>query len=201
MSRVITYELGDALYVNLTNRCTNSCDFCVRNNPDGIKEGLDLWLDEEPSIQDVVLDIQKRDLTQYKEIVFCGYGEPMMRTDEIVEIAKHIKNSSTLPIRVNTNGQANMYYKKDITPKLKGAVDIISISLNAKDAESYNNVCHSDYAIKAFDGLIDFAKKCKELVPIVIFSVVDVMPKDEIDECRKIADDIGVELRIRKMIL
>ncbi|MGE4282556.1 MAG: TIGR04100 family radical SAM protein [Clostridia bacterium] len=194
---VITYELGSSLYVNITNRCTNRCSFCIRNTAQGVGTGDNLWLEREPTVEEIIGDIEGHNLSKYKEIVFCGYGEPMMRTLEIVEVCKYVKKKSNLLIRINTNGHANLTYKKDITPLLEGLVDCISISLNAKNAAEYAEACQSDYGEEAYHGMLDFARKCKSYVPRVILTVVDVMSKEDIEQCREIAKDVGVNFRVR----
>ena len=125
MDHIYTYQLGESLYINLTNECTNACDFCVRNNPEGVGS-YDLWLEKEPTAEEVIERIP--DPTRYQEIVFCGYGEPMMRLDTLLEVAEYIKDKGG-KVRINTNGHANLIYNEDITPRLAGKVDIISISV------------------------------------------------------------------------
>jgi len=197
MSMTITYELGNSLYINITNRCTNHCSFCIRNSSDGVGSGIDLWLEREPTVEEVLKDIQTRDIFSYREFVFCGYGEPMMRVDDIIEICKKLKELYNIPIRINTNGHGNLIYGKDITPLLAGWVDYISISLNAKDAQAYQAICVSDYGERAFEAMLDFAAKCKKYVPKVALSVVDVMSREDIQACREIAERIGVDFRVR----
>lgn len=197
----ITYELGNSLYVNITNRCSNACTFCVRNEHDGVNGKDNLWLDREPDIDEIKADFEKRDLSKYDAVVFCGYGEPMMRADIVIETAKWLKEKYPyIKIRINTNGQANLIYGRDITPKLEGVVDTISISLNAENAEKYQKLCISRFGEAAFDGLIEFARLAKRYVPQVVFSVVDIMPQDEIENCRKIAEECGVSFRVREFI-
>lgn len=197
----ITYELGNSLYVNITNRCSNACTFCVRLEHDGVNGKDNLWLDREPTIDEIKADFETRKLEKYSAVVFCGYGEPMERADVVIEIAKWLKTKMPrLSIRINTNGQANLIYNKDITPELSGIIDCVSISLNAENAQKYQAVCNSEFGEAAFDGLLDFARRAKNFVPEVIFTVVDIMPKDEIDACRKIADDCGVSFRVREYI-
>lgn len=197
----ITYELGNSLYVNITNRCSNACTFCVRNEHDGVNGKDNLWLDREPDIDEIKADFEKRDLSKYDAVVFCGYGEPMMRADIVIETAKWLKEKHPyIKIRINTNGQANLIYGRDITPELEGVVDTISISLNAENAEKYQKLCISRFGEAAFDGLIEFARLAKKYVPQVVFSVVDIMPQDEIENCRKIAEECGVSFRVREFI-
>lgn len=195
----ICYVLENVLYINLTNRCTNRCTFCVRDKDCGIGD-VNLWLEREPTVDEIIKDVDRFNPEKYKEVVFCGYGEPTMRLDDLLKVAKHIKEKYSVRTRINTNGQANLYFEEDITPKLKGLIDCVSISLNAKNAKEYDELCLSDFGEDAFFGLIDFAKKCKNQVSEVVMSVVDVLPKEDIEECRKIAQDAGVRLRVRELI-
>ena len=201
MSMTITYEVENSLYLNITNRCSNNCTFCVRNNSDGVVDGTNLWLEKEPTVDEVFEDIQKREISKYKEFVFCGYGEPMMRTYDLIEICKKLKDKYNIPIRINTNGQANLIYEKDITPQLEGWVDSISISMNAKDKQEYQALCLSDFGETAFEGMLDFAAKCKKYIPNVGFSVVDLISREDIQACRQIADGLGVDFRVRHYII
>lgn len=200
MAMNITYEIESSLYLNITNRCSNNCTFCVRNNSDGVVSGLNLWLEKEPTVEEVLEDIQKRKISKYKEFVFCGYGEPMWRTYDLIEISKKLKDKYNIPIRINTNGQANLINKKDITPLLEGWVDSISISLNAKDKQEYQTLCLSDFGETAFEGMLDFAVKCKKYIPNVVFSVVDLISKKDIQTCKQIADSLGVDFRVRHFV-
>lgn len=197
----ITYELGNSLYVNVTNRCSNDCSFCVRNEHNGVNGKDNLWLEREPSVEEIKADFEKRDLSKYDAVVFCGYGEPMMRTDAVLEVARWLReNNPTLKIRVNTNGQANLINKRDITPELEGIFDCVSISLNTDSAEKYQKLCKSEFGEAAYEELQNFARLAKRYVPEVVFSVVDILPKDEIENCRKIAENCGVSFRVRKFI-
>ncbi len=196
----ICYVLGDELYINLTNRCTNRCAFCVRDTEGGISKDLDLWLEKEPEAEEVMEDIKRYDPSQYREVVFCGYGEPTIRLDVLIEVAKFIKKTYQSAIRINTNGHANRIHERDVTPELAGLVDTVSISLNAKSREQYEKLCQCDYGAEGFDAMIDFAKKCKEVIPHVVLSVVDVIPEEDIAQCRKIAEELGVAFRVRKNI-
>lgn len=196
---VITYRLGDNLYVNVTNRCSNRCEFCVRNEGPGIGDSGDLWLEREPSVQETAREIIKN-AGGCAEIVFCGYGEPLERLTEIIEICKIIKPKLGLPIRINTNGQADLIHDRETAPDLAGLVDTVSISLNAPDAQSYDRICHSDFGPAAFDAIIRYASACKKYVPNVVFSVVDVIGQPDIEKCRAISKKTGIPLRIREMI-
>ncbi len=196
----ISYELDNNLYLNITNRCTNACDFCVRNNEDGIDKDLDLWLKEEPTLAEIIQDLEARDFSKYGAFVFCGYGEPTMRLDIILAVGAWVKDKTDIPVRLNTNGHANLIYGKDVTGDLAKVIDTVSISLNTDTASKYQALCHSDFGEASFDALIDFAKKCKANGIDTCLSVVDVISPEEIENCQRIADDAGIRLRVRAYI-
>ena len=196
---IISYEVGNGLYVNVTNRCTNACEFCVRHTAHGTYG--ELWLDREPTAKEILDDILKRDLDKYSELVFCGYGEPTLRLDDVLFVADKIKKLSSIPIRINTNGHANLIYGLDVTPRFAGKIDSISVSLNTADAKSYDEVCHPDFGQAAFDSLIDFTKKARDHVSCVALSIVrGSIPDEDIPKCQSIARSCGVELKIREYI-
>ncbi|WP_213950529.1 TatD family nuclease-associated radical SAM protein [Tepidanaerobacter syntrophicus] len=192
---MITYELGNALYLNITNRCTNNCKFCIRQYSPGVGD-YNLILDKEPTTKEIIEALG--DPTGYKEVVFCGYGEPLLRLQVVVDVAKYIKKTyPATPVRINTNGQANLIYKEDVTPYFKGIIDAVSVSLNAENAEKYNEICRPEYGEDAFYSVLEFIRKCKSHVPYVIATVVDI-PEIDIDKCRKLAEELGVEFKIRR---
>ncbi len=197
----ITYEVDGALYVNITNRCSNRCDFCIRNNGDGAYGSNSLWLSREPTLEEIFESIKNASPDRYKELVFCGYGEPTERLETLIEVAKKVKENFDIKIRVNTNGQSSLIHKVDTAPVFKDVVDTVSISLNAPNAKEYDKVCHSAFGEAAFDGLLDFASKVKDYVPSVVLTVVDVaLSEQEIEECKALAAKIDVPLRVRKYI-
>ncbi len=197
---VITYVCDNSLYINVTNRCTNSCDFCVRDHGDELYGNL--WLDREPEVSEIIAAVDK-ELSEHKydEIVFCGYGEPTVRLDDVFAVCKHIREVTDLPIRMNTNGQANLIHGRDVTPEFNGLFDTVGVSLNSPYADEYQKVCHSEFGEAAHAALIDFASKLKNYVPNVLFSVVrGSIPDKDIEEAQKIADKHGVKLRVREML-
>lgn len=190
-----TYRLGNKIYVNLTNRCSNDCEFCVRRT-DAFRD-IGLWLEHEPSAEEVINSFE--DLDSAEEIVFCGYGEPMYRLDVMCEVADYLKSKGK-HTRVNTNGQAALICGEGVPEKLGGRIDTVNVSLNAADAKAYQALCHSEFGEKAFYALLDFAKECKKYVPRVVLSIVDVVGESELEKARAIADALGVELRIRTYV-
>lgn len=192
-----TYEIGGSLYINLTSKCTNDCTFCVRNEKADYF-GHKLWLSREPSAQDVTARLPQ-EISRYKEYVFCGFGEPTIKLDVLLEVAKEIRARGGVT-RINTNGQANMIHKRDVTGELAACIDRINVSLNEATAEDYAKLCRPAFGEAAFAGLQDFAKKCAQRGIDTWFSVVDVIGEEKIGQCRRIARECGVALRVRAYI-
>ncbi|MBI5676186.1 MAG: YchF/TatD family DNA exonuclease [Nitrospirae bacterium] len=188
----IAYRIRNSLYLNVTSRCTNSCGFCVRFNTNFVK-GHNLKLDKEPSAEELIKAIRNPD--RYKEIVFCGLGEPMLRLDVVKEVSAWVKQKGGR-VRINTNGHGNLIHKRNIIPELSGIVDSLSISLDADDAVKYEQVCKPAFT-DAFNGVISFIKEAKNIIPEVTVTVVAI-PEIDIDKCRAIAEELGVELRVRE---
>lgn len=199
----IVYEVEGALYINVTNRCTNRCVFCIRKNGDGAYGSDSLWLKREPTVSEILDTLFTYDVESYKEIVFCGYGEPAIRLPECREVALAIKEKyPKMPIRINTNGHSSMIFGRESVALYKDAFDTVSISLNAPNLEKYNEICHPVSNFEgAFNNLLLFAQDVKNCVQNVVFTVVgDFLGEDEIAECRKISESVGIPLRVRDYI-
>lgn len=197
-SMTILYEVHQNLYVNLTNKCPCACTFCLRQDRDTMDGENSLWLDHTPSLDEVLNEFKKFDMSKYQEVVFCGFGEPTEALDVLLDTARFVKDTYHKPIRINTNGLGNLVNDKDITPQLKGLVDTISISLNTPNPEKYYEIVRPKFGPDSFNAMLDFAKKAKEYVPNVILTTVDTtITKDEEHQCQKICEDLGVTYRIR----
>ncbi|MBR2755006.1 MAG: TIGR04100 family radical SAM protein [Lachnospiraceae bacterium] len=195
----ITYEVKNGLYLNITNRCPCSCTFCIRNNDDHVYGSEPLWLDHEPSVSEICDAIDQKDLASYEEVVFCGYGEPTERLDALLEVAAYIKKKSPIRIRVNTNGLSDLIHGEKTAPKLKGLIDVVSISLNATNPEDYLKMVRPKFGIGSFDAMLSFAKDCTAYVPDVVMTIVDtVTTKEEQEKSLQICNDLSVRLRIRE---
>lgn len=190
----LVYRIDDRLYVNLTNRCTNDCTFCIRRSGPGVA-GAGLWLEREPPAEEYIRAIPDPD--RYAEIVFCGYGEPLLRPDVLEAVARDIRARSQTPIRVNTNGQAELALRRDILSGLVGLVDTFSISLNAQDNATYRALCRPAFGDRAYPAVLEFARRAARLFPRVVLTVVDV-PGVDVEACRRIAESLGVEFRVRE---
>ena len=193
----ILYTYKDQVYANITNKCNCRCRCCIRSHEDGVGDADTLWHKTDPTLEQIKEAMDAFDFTGYKELVFCGYGEPTCALDNLVASAKYAKEKYGLSIRVNTNGLANLYYGKDVIPFLAQAVDSVSISLNAPTSEQYNEVSRPQLD-NAFEGLLQFATECKGQIPSVKLTIVDVLPKEEIEACKKLAASLDIPLRIRK---
>lgn len=193
------YELDGNVYINLTNKCSNGCEFCVRNERASYY-GNYLWIRHgDPTAEKVIAELEKKDVSAYKELVFCGFGEPTYKMGEMTAIAEYA-HSRGLKTRLNTNGQGNLINKRDIVPELKGKIDLVNVSLNAPDAESYQKICHSQYRLDAFPALVEFAKSCVKNGVACRFSVVDCIGAEAVESCRRLAESEGVPLYVRKYI-
>ncbi|MBQ9973458.1 MAG: radical SAM protein [Oscillospiraceae bacterium] len=202
----ITYEYEDALYVNLTNKCNCNCEFCLRHGKaqGSIYTEDSLWLEREPTRQEALDSFLGRDVCSYREIVFCGYGEPTYRMDDILWLVDELKSrfgTCLPPVRINTNGHAALILGRDVCPELAGRIHTLSISLNSTNAADYVALCHPIQGEAAYQAMLDFAKNAKAYVPHVVLTIVDKdKTADEIELCRDIAARLGVELRIRSFI-
>ena len=200
----ISYEYEGALYLNFTNRCDCACVFCLRHN--GHKGSIyadDLWLEHEPTHEEILADFARRDLSQYRELVFCGFGEPTFRWDDDAWLIDELKErgGKLPPVRINTNGHANRILGRDITPEMKGRVDIVSISLNGATAEEYTAVTQPSTGEQGWEDMLEFTRRAVKQVPTVMMTIVnkDKTPED-IETCRKLAESLGAKLRVREYI-
>ena len=190
----LAYPIRDSLYLNITNRCTNQCAFCAKFRSYTVK-GHYLELSHEPDFNEVIAAIG--DPSRYKEVVFCGYGEPLIRLDLVKEVAKWLK-SKGLKVRINTDGLANLVHGRNILPELKGLVDSISVSLNAESAERYVKICRPPQGEAAYDAVKAFIKEAKNYIPDIQASIV-ALPGVPVERCREIAEkELGVKFRARE---
>lgn len=186
------YEYKKALYFNLTNKCSNNCEFCVRNHQTDL-EDKKLWINKEPSFEDVINQLPNN-LSNYDEFVFCGYGEPTYRLDLVKSLSEYLSKFNK-QIRINTNGHGNKINNKSIVDDLK-FVDVISVSLNAPTSKEYQKICHCIFD-DAFEILLNFVLECKSKNKKVVLSIVDTISKEQIEQCKLLSKALGVPLRIR----
>ena len=194
------YALDGNLYINLTNKCSNGCDFCVRNERTSYY-GNYLWLKNgDPTVEKVIQAVNGfGDLSKFKEVVFCGFGEPTYKVAEMVALCDYFHEKG-MKTRLNTNGQGNLINKRDIVPELKGKVDFVNVSLNASCAEKYQPICRSQFGEHGFAGLSEFAKLCRKNGVACRFSIVDCIGEEEVEACKRLAQSVNVPLYIRNYI-
>ncbi len=200
MSNTLAYLLDGKIYINLTNRCTNSCIFCLRNDKDDVC-GKNMWLDTENfSAQDVISQLDELPISS--EITFCGYGEPMLKLDILKEVAKYINEKyPNVKIRINTNGHANFVYKRNVCEELKDLIDVISVSLNGADEKEYNELSQPSFK-GAYEEVKKFIKASSDAGIKTVATVVEGYKGRHIDieKCKKIANELGANLRVREWI-
>ena len=201
MSNILVYELDKKIYINLTNRCTNECIFCLRQDKDDVC-GQELWLDSEDfTSEDVIEQLKKFNLSS--EVIFCGYGEPMLKFEVLRQVAKYIKETyPEIKIRVNTNGHANFIYKKNVVPELVGLVDEFSVSLNASNSEEYDELSQPKFE-NAYEEVKKFIICSADAGIETVASIVDGYKgrRLDVEKCREIAESLGAKLRVREWIV
>jgi TatD DNase family protein len=190
----IVYAIRRTLYVSVTNRCINRCYHCQRSS-DYIVMGHLLKLEHEPSAEEVLERIG--DPTVYHEIVISGLGEPTIRWEICRALARGLKERGAR-VRLNTNGLGCLINHRDIVPEMAGHFDGVAVNMAAHDREVYNRITNTSLPDQAFDGMLDFAERCKAVVPDVVMTVVAV-PEVDVDACRTLAEDrLRVRFRIRE---
>ena len=195
----VFYEYGYGLYANLTNRCPCRCEFCIRDMVGALGDADSLWLRREPTLDEIKELLSEWDLKNFEELVFCGYGEPTERLADLLETAEYAKSLCPgIRIRINTNGLSDLINKRDTTEDLRGIIDAVSVSLNAKGPEEYLALCHPRFGLESFDAIIDYTRRVKEVVPDVTMSIVGgTIPRQDEGPCREIAESLSVKFRIR----
>ena len=195
----VLYDYASGLYVNLTNRCPCRCEFCIRDMVDSLGDADSLWLKREPTVSEVKEMLGQWKLSNYTELVFCGYGEPMERLEDVLQLCRYVKETTHLKTRINTNGLSDLLHGRRTAPELSGLVDAISISLNAASAEKYDSLCHPKFGLEAWPAILRFTEEVKQYVPDVTMSVVGgTIPEQDVDICRQIAQTkLGVKFRVR----
>ena len=197
----VTYKVGNAIYVNLTNRCPCDCTFCLRRNGPGVYGSDSLWLEREPTAAEVAESLAAWDFTRFREVVFCGYGEPTERLDTLLETAAALKaRDPGLRTRVNTNGLSDLVNGKPTAALFAGKIDCLSISLNTDDPAEYLAVCRPSFGAAAYPAMLKFAEEAAKVVPEVVMTVVGEPVTDAAKQqrCRALAESLGARLRVRK---
>ena len=196
----ITYQVKQSVYVNLTNRCPCACRFCLRNNGSGVFGSGPLWLEREPTLEEVTASLDGWDYARFREVVFCGYGEPTERLDVLLAAAEYLKGrDAALRVRVNTNGLSDLINGKPTAPLFAGKVDCLSISLNTDDAAEYLDLCRPKFGAAAYPALLAFTKEAAAVVPEVVMTVVGepVTSIEKQARCRALAESLCARLRVR----
>ncbi len=191
----ILYEAHGNLYLNITNRCTAECVFCIKRYSDGVY-GYDLRLSKEPTLSDVIKELSNVELSKYNEVVFTGFGEPLVRLDEVIEITRWL-SARGMPVRLDTIGHARlMYPKRNVAAELADAgMKVVSISLNAQDEKTYNELCIPKYK-NAYNKMLEFAKDVSKAGIELRFTVVN-LPSVDIPRCMEIAKEYCADFKVR----
>ncbi len=196
----ITYPVKNGLYVNMTNRCPCACTFCLRQKGEGVYGSNSLWLEREPTVAEVCESVDAWDPDLFSQLVFCGYGEPTERLEDLLAVARHVKETRDWTIRLNTNGLSDLINGESTAQKMKGLIDIASVSLNATNAEDYLRLVRPRFGLPSFEAMLRFAKEAAACLPQVVLTVVDgVTTKEEQQKAAEICRSVGATLRVRPL--
>jgi TatD family-associated radical SAM protein len=191
----ISYRIGDRLYLNITDRCTLECRFCPKTLGQPEVKGYDLSLSHRPTVEEIVAAIG--DPARYTEVVFCGYGEPTLRLEALLAVARWIKVHGGR-VRVNTDGLANLVHKDDTLPLLAECVDALSVSMNAQDAAVYERHCQPALP-GSYEKMLEFLRAAPRFIPDVTATAIRGLPDVDIDACERLARSLGVKFRPRDL--
>jgi TatD DNase family protein len=197
----IGYEYRpETLYLNVTNRCSNNCTFCVRQSPDFSLAGFDMRLEKEPTVEEVLADISRQQAVRgrpFQEVVFCGFGEPTYRLELIHTVGQNLREQGRR-VRLNTNGQAALINERDPLPELEEALDEVSISLNAPEGKTYAALCRPSFGEAAYPAVLDFIRRCAGRFEAVTVTVVGfTLEREDLARCERIAGELGAGFRVR----
>jgi TatD family-associated radical SAM protein len=191
----ISYQIDNNLYLSITDRCTLECAFCPKTLGDMTVKGYDLSFDHRPTAEEIIASID--DPTRYDEVVFCGYGEPTMRLNVLLEVARHVKKLGGR-VRVNTDGLSNLVHKHDTLPELGECVDALSVSLNGQNTEVYDRHCRPNLP-GSYEAMLDFLARAPEFIADVTATAIDGLEGVDIPACEAIAKRLGVKFRRRML--
>lgn len=191
--QTVTYTIGDRLYLNITDRCTLACEFCPKTQGSWEVHEYNLQIGKRPEVEEIIAQIG--DPARYREIVFCGYGEPTLRLKPLLAIAAWVKEHGG-QVRVNTDGLANLVHKRNVLPEMKGKIDALSVSMNAQNAEVYNQHCQPALP-GAFEAMLEFLRLAPAYIPDVTATAIDGLEGVDIDACAALATRLGVKFRRR----
>lgn len=194
----ILYKVYQNLYVNLTNNCPCACTFCLRQTRDQMGESGSLWLEREPTYEEIIADFDNFPMEDFRELVFCGFGEPTERLDVILKVAEYAKKKYQIPTRINTNGLSDLIHGEKTAQLLQGLIDTVSISLNTPNPQRYHELVRSKFGDISYQAMLDFARDCTKYVPhVVMTTVTTTLTAEEEQQCAQICKKIGATYRIR----
>jgi TatD family-associated radical SAM protein len=191
----ISYQIGNNLYLSITDRCTLECAFCPKTYGEMTVKGYDLTFDHRPTAEEVIASID--DPARYDEVVFCGYGEPTLRLNLLLEVARYIKQQGGR-VRVNTDGLCNLIHKQDTLPQFAECVDALSISLNAQNSEIYDVHCRPNLP-GSYEAMLEFLRRAPEYIAEVTATAIDGLEGVDIAACEAIAKSMNVKFRRRTL--
>jgi cyclic pyranopterin phosphate synthase len=192
----VAYRAGGSIYLNLTNRCSNACEFCIRDWTNGVY-GADLRLDQEPELDEVLQAVELAFLDgPADEVVFCGFGEPTMRLDLVLAVTEWL-TLRRIRTRLDTNGHGQLLNPEVEVPAALAAAGLgsITVSLNAATPHEYDRVCRPTFA-KSYRAVLNFAEQCLAQGIETTLTAVDY-PGADLPAVADIATAMGAGFRAR----
>jgi len=190
---ILAYTIGDKRYLNITDRCTLRCTFCPKHRASPQVHAFDLSLPQRPEVEDVIEALGNPE--DYREIVFCGFGEPTLRLKPLLEIADYVRQHGGR-VRLNTDGLANLVHKRNVLPELSGRIDALSVSMNAQNESTYQRHCQP--ALRgSYAAMLDFLQRAPDYIDDVTATAIDGLDGVDIDACKRLAEQRNVAFRRR----
>ena len=197
MSEII-YHFGDGVYFNITNACPCKCVFCIRDRAKAVGDAKNLFHETQPDFAQIKAAVDAFDFKDCRNIVFCGYGEPTCAYDALIKTAAYLRQKGDFHLRLNTNGLSDLINGRPTAKEIAQHFDSVSVSMNAPDSDGFDAITRNPYPKKAFGAMLQFAKEVKDFGCDVRLSVVDVIGEEKVEQCRKIAEKLGVRFVCRE---
>lgn len=208
----ISYTLGRALYISLTNSC-NAVSLISTRGPgfamppaSGFQPLPENFEPTGEQVAEAVRLACAQAETPYTQLCFAGAGEPLMRLRVLEEAAKLIRQDAPdLALRVNTNGLVPDTEAPMVVAKLKGCgVSTATVALASADAEQYTAIMKPEKLRHSpvfslplgLDSVKGFVTACIKADINVECTTVEA-PGVDVDAARQLAEGLGAKHRSR----
>lgn len=191
----LVYDIGDNRYINIGKTCTLRCTFCPKQHGSWQVHEFNLKLARMPTSAQLIEALG--DISRVNEVVFCGFSEPTLRLNVLLQVARWAKLQGGY-VRVNTDGLGNLVHGRNILPELAECVDAVSISLNAQDERHYEQHCQPQLP-GSYQSLREFITLAPRYINSVTVTAIDGLAGVDIAACETIAHQAGAAFRRRML--